>query len=264
MSTPKEAFLIKYGPDHHRDSLIDAAVENKKPPAKLGSPLLDRDRQMKLLHNFGHAIAPTIVRNNPNPAPEIVDIHIDSDVDYIHTHLSRTRQGSVTTEQLKRAIDHESPDTYDTDRYVASGTMTPDVAAHMMRRWPSKTSHIVDAVRRANKEDEFIPHIIDNAHHSYDIADAIRGRHGNYEIPDHIIDKLMNSKNPEAHKAAGVFGSSLKAHHLDKMIDHGQYGPVISSKVKTKEHLERIANEAKDNDFGKLAKSILDNRHSSK
>lgn len=264
MPTPKEAFLIRYGRDHHRDNLIDEAIKNKKPPTKLvlGSPLLDRDRQMKLLHNFGHVIAPTIVRNNPNPAPEIIDSHIDHAAD-IHTHLARSNSGKVTPEQLKRAIDHESPDSYDTDRYITNGTMTPDVAAHLMRKYPSKTADIIHSIRRNNKEDEFIPHIIDHASLSYDIADAIRGRHGNHEIPDRIIDKLVNSKNPEAHEAAGVFGSSLKVHHLDKMIDHGQYGPVISSKVKTKEHLERIANKARDEDFKNLAKSILDSRHSS-
>lgn len=217
--TQKEAFLIKYGPDQHREKLLDKArKEGTRPPSSiLSSPLLDHSKQDAIVKEFGSKMTGLILRRHPEPSPFVIDHHIETAAE-IHDALS-SRDAKISPDQMKRAIDAEEPRQYDTEKYMKSGSMTPDVANHMLQKYPRTTEHIERAASRFGKSQDFLDPIIKHSPSEWIIKAALRRSYPSHEpLPSHIIDKLVNSSNPEAHVAVTKhYQMDLKQHHIDKL-----------------------------------------------
>lgn len=219
--TQKEAFLIKYGPDQHRDRLIDKArKEGTRPPGSmLSSPLLDHSKQDAIVKEFGSKMTSLILRRHPDPSPFVIDHHIETSAE-IHDALS-SRDAKIDPDQMKRALDLEMPRQYDTEKYMKSGNMTPDVVDHLLRKYPETAEHIVAASSRIGKTQDFLDPIIKHASSEWAIKSALRSSFSSHvPLPSHIVDKLVDSNNPEAHVAVTKhYPMYLKPHHIDKLID---------------------------------------------
>lgn len=218
LPTPKEAFLIKYGPDRHRDRLIDKArKEGTRPPTSmLSSPLLNHSKQDEIVKEFGSKMTGPILRNHSDPSPFVIDHHIETSAE-IHDALSRI-DVKLSNNQMKRALDLEMPRQYDTEKYMKSGNMTPDVVDHLVKKYPETTEHIVAAASRIGKTQDFLDPIIKHASSDWVIKSALRSSFDE-PLPTHIVDKLVDSNNPQAHVAATkYYPMELKPHHIDKLI----------------------------------------------
>lgn len=232
MTDPKEKFLVKYGPDKHREALIQKAKDEGVRPKGIvfGSPALSHEMQNEMLKEFGHSVGYMIMQRNPSPSKEIIDYHIANSEDP-HWNLSRVAN-HVTHDQIKKAIDVVRPSRQDIERYMTSGQFDYDHAVHYLktqeRPGAGATHDLRVAADNTNNLHKFLPAIIDHGSSAHQISTAVHQAHSD-EIPDHIIDRLVKSDNQHANEATfdrGSIFANLKDEHINILKTKG-YGDNI-------------------------------------
>lgn len=240
----KQSFLVKYGPDHIRDTIIEThASKGIRPPgALLSSPMLSHKQQDELVDRFGVSTAMIIGRRNHDPSKKVLD-SVSQNCSDSHRILSRSK--NATKEQIHTALKHNEPYRSEIQDYLESGKFDKDHLSQMVDHYPESVRTLaIGNHEKPHLRDHVMSLVINHSKSSYYIREAAHIRYQD-DPPKHILDQLVNSDNDHAVASAGdYFRHSLSADHLHTLIDKKDYYPVMKSKNRNVDHLKRIAADA--------------------